>query len=104
MKSHQPNAWSSPEVVRATGVTYRQLAYWVATGRLVPTIEKGRGSGHRHQWTADDVSRITMVKLVLDDGESLDAAFRHVDRIWSWLGEPAIRDRLVRPSAREVQP
>jgi DNA-binding transcriptional MerR regulator len=68
---------SSIEVCRLTGVTYRQLDYWVRRDLVRPVIE-ARGSGSHRRWSPDDVDRVRRLKLAgrLASGsiaEALDA-------------------------------
>jgi hypothetical protein len=46
--------YSSHEVARASGASFRQIDYWERTGRLICTVNF-RGSGGRRQFTALEV-------------------------------------------------
>lgn len=48
--------WTSAEVAREVGATYRQLDHWCRNG-LIPGQDEGRGvgSGHRRKWTDKQV-------------------------------------------------
>lgn len=59
--SHQ--TFSSAEVVRMTGATYRQLDYWCRTGLIPGQAGVVPGSGGRRLWTMTDVARARLVKL-----------------------------------------
>jgi DNA-binding transcriptional MerR regulator len=65
---------SSHEVCRLTGVTYRQLDYWVRTG-LVQPHEQAHGSGSRRRWTDVDIERVRRLRVAarLVSGSITDA-------------------------------
>lgn len=47
--------YTSAEVCRLVGITYRQLDYWDRTGLLTPSVAPARGSGYGRRYDADDV-------------------------------------------------
>lgn len=49
--------YSSADVCRATGATYRQVDHWARTGRI-PGQDHGPGYGGRRQWTPEQVERV----------------------------------------------
>lgn len=53
--------YSTTEVCRLTGATYRQLDYWARTGRI-PGQPSGSviGSGNRRRWTQADVDEVRL--------------------------------------------
>jgi len=53
---------SSLEVCHLTGVTYRQLDYWVRAGLVRPHV-CARGSGTHRRWSLDDVERVRRLKV-----------------------------------------
>jgi hypothetical protein len=71
------------EACRLSGVTFRQLDYWVRTGAVVP--ERGAvGSGTRRVWSDLDVDRLLVLArlsgLLGDMPHDLCAV------VWTWLG------------------
>lgn len=55
--------YSTDDVARMLGCTYRQLDYWCRTG-LIPTQYGVKlGSGHRRCWTVTDIARARLVFL-----------------------------------------
>jgi DNA-binding transcriptional MerR regulator len=66
--------YSSAQVCKLAGVTYRQLDYWVRQGLIEPTVA-ARGSGSKRRWTWDDIERARRLRLAarLASGTILDA-------------------------------
>ena len=58
MRRRPRPTYSTMEVARLTGASYRQLDYWARTGRI-PGQDPGSvtGSGHQRRWTEEQVSR-----------------------------------------------
>jgi DNA-binding transcriptional MerR regulator len=63
------------EVAEISGVPQRQLRYWEDKGVISP-VEPG-GGVRRYDYTT--VKRILVIKELIDDGYTLDAAARKVD-------------------------
>lgn len=63
-----------PDLV-ALGVTYRQLDYWVRTGRI-RCDEPTPGSGARRVWPPGELEVASRMARLLDAGLSLNAAAR----------------------------
>lgn len=74
-----PGVVHAREVLKRTGLTYRQLDYWVRTHRVIPTFRDSRGSGSWTWWDDAAVERLRRAKERLDWGMTLDAALRHED-------------------------
>ena len=54
-----------PDLLRASGATYRQLDYWCLKGFLVPTPQDKTGSGYAREWPPEEIEVARrMVKLV----------------------------------------
>lgn len=60
-----------PTVLRAAGITYRQLDYWARTGLVVPGVRDAAGSGSARLYSFRDVVVLKVVKKLLDAGVSL---------------------------------
>ena len=54
-------SYSTTQVARAAGVTYRQLDYWARHGIVTPSIADATGCGSRRRWSADDVARVKRI-------------------------------------------
>ena len=56
--------YTAPEVVALTGISYRQLDYWVRVGFLPDSRpDRQHRSGHHRCWTLDEIE---VIRLVLD--------------------------------------
>lgn len=88
--------YTTGDVIRLTGLTNRQLDWWLKTGLIRPayTDSPSPGSGHRLYWSSDDVRFLRQVRARLDFGLSVQAAFRPRDP--SVLPDPP--DRRLMPS------
>lgn len=69
MKATEP--FSSHEIVRLSGVTYRQLDTWARTGLAEPSIAPAKGSGSARRYSRDDLDRVALIKELIDAGISL---------------------------------
>lgn len=63
------------EVSEITGVPQRQLRYWEDKG-IIHSVKEGEGSTRRYNYL--NVKKIILVKELLDDGYTLDAAAKKV--------------------------
>ena len=55
--------YTTTEVVRLIGCTYRQLDYWCRVGLIPGQAGHGVGSGRRRTWDDEDVERARRVYL-----------------------------------------
>lgn len=62
--------YSSVEVCKAAGVTYRQLDYWDRTGVVSPSVS-ANGSGTQRRYTVDDAVAVALVGATHDIGGTL---------------------------------
>jgi DNA-binding transcriptional MerR regulator len=60
---HIATGYSSLEVCRLTGVTYRQLDYWTRIGLIRPSFAQAHGSGTQRRWSPTDIARIRRIRL-----------------------------------------
>lgn len=78
---HETQRWySTPEVCRLTGVSYRQVDYWSRIGVIVPSVA-ARGSGSHRRWSADQLHEIIIVMRLRALGVPLDVAGVTVGRL-----------------------
>lgn len=66
---------TSAEVCRLTGISYRQLDYWVRTGAIQSPGNSGLGSGHARRWTHDDVRRLKAVVAQMREAQLILESF-----------------------------
>jgi len=76
---------TSVQARQTSGATPRQLAYWVESGLVTPTV-RAYASGSTHLWTDDQVAELSQIRRLLELGMSLQAIRRH---------SPEVRARLV---------
>lgn len=78
--------WTTPEVARLVGASYRQVDYWCRTGVLSP-LNNGRGSGggRVRLWTLDDIA----VAAVIADLAALGATNEVWSAVAAYLSVPA---------------
>lgn len=90
--------FSSHEVCKLAGITWRQLDYWTRTGVLTPSWRGVRGSGGKRRWTDADVYQARVVGLLMAWSTHADTggAGRIARRVAQELGEmPAGSGYLV---------
>jgi DNA-binding transcriptional MerR regulator len=64
--------YSSADVVRLSGLTYRQLDYYDRIGVLRPSLSTAHGQGTRRLYSADDVTRTRLVSSLRCCGAPTD--------------------------------
>ena len=74
-----PRAYSSEEVCRLAGISYRQLDSWIRTGYITPSVKQTAGSGDPRRFAREDVARTRMTKRLLDIGVSWERLRRDGD-------------------------
>lgn len=67
--------YSTRDVADAADITYRQLDYWMRTGRITPSIRPPRGQGSQTIWSDSDVQLVRRVASLTGMGLDIDAAF-----------------------------
>ena len=77
-----------------TGVTYRELAYWVRTGLIRPSATEPDTRGW-HFFVFDDLVRIKTVKKLREDGASLQHIRGALRRLHSLHDDPLRECRLI---------
>lgn len=63
------------EVSEITGVPQRQIRYWEEKG-IIQSLKDGEGSTRKYDYL--NIKKIILVKELIDDGYTLDAAARKV--------------------------
>lgn len=66
-------SWTSRQVCRFVGITFRQLDYWCRSDLIRPSVADARGSGTKRCYSPEDVRVILTIKRALDSGCSLQA-------------------------------
>jgi len=71
MKRHPRPPYSSTEMARLAGVTFRQVDYWTRSGLISPSVRDTRGSGTQRRFSDDDLVRLRVIAELLRYGFSL---------------------------------
>ena len=53
--------YTSAQVARMCGVSYRQLDYWCRAGLVTPSVREAAGQGSQRQWARADLERVRRV-------------------------------------------
>jgi DNA-binding transcriptional MerR regulator len=85
------------EVAEITGVPQRQLRYWQKKG-VIETVRDGEGATRRFDYL--NVKKVLLVKELLDEGYTLDAASEKVRRRMERLSEAF--EQLAARSSSEI--
>jgi len=72
----KPGGYSSHQVAKAVGISYRQLDHWVRVGTI--RLEHGccPGSGQRRRWSQAEVDRLREMVVRYNDALAFIEAFR----------------------------
>lgn len=66
------------EVAKITGVPQRQLRYWEQKGIIKAISESGTATTRR--FNCSEIKKITLIKDLLDEGYTLEAAHQKVEQ------------------------
>jgi DNA-binding transcriptional MerR regulator len=75
-------------VMKASGITYRQLDYWARENIVVPTVHNPSGSGSQRLWSFTDILEIKLIKKLMDTGISLQKVRKALDYVHNELQRP----------------
>ncbi|WP_220471225.1 MerR family transcriptional regulator [Cohnella cholangitidis] len=81
------------EVSEITGVPTRQLRYWEDKG-IIQSVKEAEGTTRKYDYLS--VKKILLVKELMDDGYTLDAAAKKVETRMKNVNEAFMK--LARPS------
>ena len=70
--------YQTREVVRALGLSRRQLQYWAKTGLVVPSV---RTPGGHHRYSFADLIALKTAKRLIDAGVSLQRIRRSIEAL-----------------------
>ena len=71
--------YTSSEVCRIIGVSYRQLDYWDSSGFIQPSVARARGTGTSRMYSFIDLVCLRTAKKLRDSGISLQKIRKSVD-------------------------
>lgn len=86
--------FSSLEVAAATGLTLRQVQYWVLIGFVLPSVYSRRGRGNHDRFNLLDVLTFRILAAMRSRGVSLQA-LRQVQRYLQGRDLQSVYTRLV---------
>lgn len=73
--------FTSGEVTRLTGVSYRRLDLWCRRRIILPSKRRARGRGHRRLFTFCDVVEVQTIKTLIDRGMRLPALEQSIKQL-----------------------
>lgn len=80
-------AWLSIDLTRATGISYRQLDYWVRTGLIPESSHPTSGSGDVRWFSADDALRCAIAAKLVQAGVGLATVRERIEEFLTSEGE-----------------
>ncbi|BBI34320.1 MerR family transcriptional regulator [Cohnella abietis] len=72
------------EVADISGVPQRQIRYWEDKG-IIQSVKEGEGTTRKYDYL--NIKKVLLVKDLLDDGYTLDAAARKVEERMKTINE-----------------
>ena len=94
-KTNVEQAFSGTKVTEIVGITYRQLDYWTRTELVVPSIDKGEGSGRRRQYSYKDLLELRVIKNLIDGGIKVEKIRKIFEFLKDGLDEDVTQVNLV---------
>ena len=89
------DGYTSKQVVKIAGITYRQLDHWDRIDFIKPSAKKAKGSGSRREYSYQDLLRFKVAKRLLDGGVSFQAIVNAFDYMENELGDDILTANLV---------
>ncbi len=65
------NFYTSKQVCKIVGLSYRQLDYYDRTNVLKPSVNSALGHGSRRMYSFDDLLKLKVIKKLIEAGVSL---------------------------------
>lgn len=93
--SNVEQSYSGKKVTEIVGISYRQLDYWTRTELVVPSIEKGEGSGRRRRYSYKDLLKLRVIKNLIDGGIKVEKIRKIFDYLKDGLAEDVTKVNLV---------
>ena len=94
-KTNVEQAFSGTKVTDIVVITYRQLDYWTRTELVVPSIDKGEGSGRRRQYSYKDLLELRVIKNLIDGGIKVEKIRKIFEFLKDGLDEDVTQVNLV---------
>ncbi len=93
--SNVEQSYSGKKVTEIVGISYRQLDYWTRTELVVPSIEKGEGSGRRRRYSYKDLLELRVIKNLIDGGIKVEKIREIFEYLKDGLAEDVTKVNLV---------
>ena len=81
------SAFTSKEVIKLTGVSYRQLDHWDRIGFINPSVLTASGKGSGRLYSFRDVLNIRVAKQLRDAGASINNIIKSIEFIKQYSPE-----------------
>ena len=94
-KTNVEQSFSGTKVTEIVGISYRQLDYWTRTELVVPSIDKGEGSGRRRQYSYKDLLELRVIKNLIDGGIKVEKIRKIFEFLKDGLDEDVTQVNLV---------
>ena len=101
-KSNVEQSFSGTKVTEIVGISYRQLDYWTRTELVVPSIDKGEGSGRRRRYSYKDLLELRVIKNLIDGGIKVEKIRQIFEYLKDGLGEEVTKVNLVISGSKTV--
>ena len=88
-------SFSGTKVTEIVGISYRQLDYWTRTELVVPSINKGEGSGRRRRYSYKDLLELRVIKNLIDGGIKVEKIRKIFEFLKDGLEEDVTTVNLV---------
>ena len=88
-------SFSGTKVTEIVGISYRQLDYWTRTELVVPSIDKGVGSGRRRRYSYKDLLELRAIKNLIDGGIKVEKIRKIFEFLKDGLEEDVTKVNLV---------
>ena len=89
------SGYSSKQVVKIAGITYRQLDHWDRIDFIKPSAKKAKGCGSRRQYSYQDLLRFKVAKRLLDNGVNFHMVIKVFEYMEKELGDDIVTANLV---------
>lgn len=81
--------FSTPQIIAATGATFRQLDYW-ARARFVEPVVPASGSGTQRRWSLDNACQAAALQRLSEAGTQVNRVAPALSPCPARLREPAV--------------
>lgn len=94
---------SGPTLAATAGITYRQLDYWTRHHWITPNPQPHTGSGYHRTYPHTQVELAHLMRLLIDDGLTPQAAHRHATNLQTNGHTHIAGKRITHPTEGETR-